>query len=121
MTQSRHNLCSVFDPKQTWRANLDLWRGGGLVSSKTRANPDRSGIGNVRRRFFGTVTRRFFGTVIRTIEFRDGVFGQRMQSSRSTILTDVIVLLLDGVAGRFRLADYPSLSLDAEPATASCP
>jgi len=44
-----------------------------------------------------------------------------MQSSRSTILTDVIVLLLDGVAGRFRLADYPSLSLDAEPATASCP
>ena len=56
------------------------------MSSKTRANPDRSGIGNVRRRFFGTVTRRFFGTVIRTIEFRDGVFGQRMQSSRSTIL-----------------------------------
>ena len=67
-----------------------------------------AGIGNVRCRLFGTVTR--------SIEFVDGVLGQRMRSPRSFALTlqpaDVVLLFSDGVAGRFRRDDYPSLGLD---------
>ena len=73
-----------------------------------------AGIGNVRCRLLGTVTR--------TIEFGDGVLGQRMRSPRSVAFelrpADVIVLFSDGVAGRFRLDDYPSLSLDPAPTIA---
>ena len=73
-----------------------------------------AGIGNVRCRLFGTVTR--------TIEFGDGVLGQRMRSPRSFALVlqpaDVLVMFSDGVAGRFRGDDYPSLPLDPAAAIA---
>ena len=73
-----------------------------------------AGVGNVRCRLFGTVTR--------TVEFAEGVLGQRVRSPRPVSLalqpTDVLILFSDGVAGRFRLDDYPSLGLDPAPAIA---
>jgi negative regulator of sigma-B (phosphoserine phosphatase) len=73
-----------------------------------------AGIGNVRCRLFGTVTR--------SIDFGDGVLGQRMRSPRCFALAlqpaDVVLLFSDGVAGRFRRDDYPSLGLDPASAIA---
>jgi hypothetical protein len=73
-----------------------------------------AGIGNVRCRLFGTV--------MRSIDFGDGVLGQRMRSPRSFSLAlrpaDVVVLFSDGVVGRFKRDDYPSLVLDPAPAIA---
>ena len=73
-----------------------------------------AGVGNVRCRLFGAVTR--------TVEFAEGVLGQRVRSPRPVSLalqpTDVLILFSDGVAGRFRLDDYPSLGLDPAPAIA---
>ena len=73
-----------------------------------------AGIGNVRCRLFGTVTR--------SIDFGDGVLGHRMRSPRMFSLAlqpaDVVLLFSDGVAGRFRIDDYPSLGLDPAPAIA---
>jgi hypothetical protein len=73
-----------------------------------------AGIGNVRCRLFGAVTR--------SIDFGDGVLGQRMRSPRSFSLAlqpaDVVLLFSDGVVGRFRRDDYPSLALDPAPAIA---
>jgi Stage II sporulation protein E (SpoIIE) len=73
-----------------------------------------AGVGNVRCRLFGAVTR--------TVEFGEGVLGQRVRSPRPVSLalqpTDVLILFSDGVAGRFRLDDYPSLGLDPAPAIA---
>ena len=73
-----------------------------------------AGIGNVRCRLFGTVTR--------SVEFGDGVLGHRMRSPRSVSLAlrpaDVVLLFSDGVTGRFRAGDYPSLPLDPAPAIA---
>ena len=73
-----------------------------------------AGIGNVRCRLFGMITR--------SIDFGDGVLGHRMRSPRSFSLAlrpaDVILLFSDGVAGRFRRDDYPSLALDPAPAIA---
>jgi negative regulator of sigma-B (phosphoserine phosphatase) len=73
------------------------------------------GIGNVRCRLFGSVTR--------TIEFREGVLGCRMRSQTpiSFVLqpTDVLLLFSDGVPGRFKSSEYPSLTLDPAPAIAS--
>jgi phosphoserine phosphatase RsbX len=73
-----------------------------------------AGVGNVRCRLFGAETR--------TVEFGEGVLGQRVRSPRPVSLalqpTDVLILFSDGVAGRFRLDDYPSLGLDPAPAIA---
>jgi len=73
------------------------------------------GIGNVRCRLFGSVTR--------TIEFREGVLGCRMRSQTpfSFVLrpADVLLLFSDGVPGRFKSSEYPSLTLDPAPAIAS--
>jgi hypothetical protein len=73
-----------------------------------------AGIGNVRCRLFSSVTR--------SIEFGDGVLGQRMRSPRSFALAlqpaDVVLLFSDGVSGRFRRDDYPSLALDPASAIA---
>lgn len=73
-----------------------------------------AGVGNVRCRLFGAVTR--------TVEFGEGVLGQRVRSPRPVAFalrpTDVVILFSDGVAGRFRLEDYPSLGLDPAPAIA---
>jgi negative regulator of sigma-B (phosphoserine phosphatase) len=73
-----------------------------------------AGVGNVRCRLFGAVTR--------TVEFAEGVLGQRVRSPRPVALalqpTDVLILFSDGVAGRFWLDDYPSLGLDPAPAIA---
>lgn len=73
-----------------------------------------AGVGNVRCRLFGAVTR--------TIEFDEGVLGQRMRTPRPATFslnpTDVMMLFSDGVAGRFRRDDYPSLGLDPAPAIA---
>jgi phosphoserine phosphatase RsbX len=70
-----------------------------------------AGVGNVRCRLFGAVTR--------TVEFGDGVLGQRVRSPRPVAFalrpTDVVILFSDGVAGRFREDDYPSLGLDPAP------
>ena len=70
-----------------------------------------AGVGNVRCRLFGAVTR--------TVEFADGVLGQRVRSPRPVAFAlrpaDVVILFSDGVAGRFRLDDYPSLGLDPAP------
>ena len=72
------------------------------------------GVGNVRCRLFGAVTR--------TFEFGDGVLGQRVRTPRPVAFamrpTDVMILFSDGVAGRFRLDDYPSLGLDPAPTIA---
>ena len=72
------------------------------------------GVGNVRCRLFGAVTR--------TFEFGDGVLGQRIRTPRPVAFamrpTDVMILFSDGVAGRFRLDDYPSLGLDPAPTIA---
>jgi hypothetical protein len=77
------------------------------VLSKTRANSNRSDIGNMGCRFFGTVTR--------TSEFGAGTLGQRMQSPNSTALAlrlaDVTVLSSNRVAGGFRLDDCRVLAL----------
>ena len=73
-----------------------------------------AGVGNVRCRLFGAVTR--------TFEFGEGVLGQRVRTPRPVAFalrpTDVVILFSDGVAGRFRLDDYPSLGLDPAPAIA---
>jgi len=73
-----------------------------------------AGVGNVRCRLFGAVTR--------TFEFGEGVLGQRVRTPRPVALalqpTDVMILFSDGVAGRFRLDDYPSLGLDPAPTIA---
>jgi hypothetical protein len=70
-----------------------------------------AGVGNVRCRLFGAVTR--------TVEFSEGVLGQRVRSPRPVAFalrpTDVVILFSDGVAGRFRMDDYPSLGLDPAP------
>jgi len=70
-----------------------------------------AGVGNVRCRLFGAT--------MRTIEFGDGVLGQRVRSPRPVAFamrpTDVVILFSDGVAGRFRKDDYPSLGLDPAP------
>lgn len=72
------------------------------------------GVGNVRCRLFGAVTR--------TFEFGEGVLGQRVGTPRPVSFTlqptDVVILFSDGVAGRFRRDDYPSLGLDPAPAIA---
>ncbi|MGH6891012.1 MAG: SpoIIE family protein phosphatase [Dongiaceae bacterium] len=73
-----------------------------------------AGVGNVRCRLFGAVTR--------TFEFGEGVLGQRVRTPRPVSFalrpTDVVILFSDGVAGRFRRDDYPSLGLDPAPAIA---
>lgn len=73
-----------------------------------------AGVGNVRCRLFGVVTR--------TFEFGEGVLGQRVRTPRPAAFamrpTDVMILFSDGVAGRFRLHDYPSLGLDPAPTIA---
>ena len=73
-----------------------------------------AGLGNVRCRLFGATTK--------TIEFGEGVLGQRVRSPRPVALalrpTDVLLLFSDGVTGRFRLDDYPSLGLDPAPTIA---
>jgi phosphoserine phosphatase RsbX len=73
------------------------------------------GIGNVRCRLFGSVAR--------TVEFREGVLGCRMRSQTplSFVLrpADVLLLFSDGVPGRFKSSEYPSLTLDPAPAIAS--
>jgi len=70
-----------------------------------------AGVGNVRCRLFSAVTR--------TVEFADGVLGQRVHSPRPVAFAlqpaDVVILFSDGVAGRFRKEDYPSLGLDPAP------
>jgi hypothetical protein len=66
------------------------------------------GVGNVRCRLFGEVTK--------TMEFDDGVLGQRLRSAKPQALSlkpaDVLVLFSDGVTSRFGLENYPSLGLD---------
>ena len=73
-----------------------------------------AGVGNVRCRLFGAETR--------TFEFGEGVLGQRVRTPRPASFalrpTDVVILFSDGVAGRFRNDDYPSLGLDPAPAIA---
>jgi hypothetical protein len=73
-----------------------------------------AGVGNVRCRLLGAVTR--------TFEFGEGVLGQRVRTPRPVQLalrpTDVVILFSDGVAGRFRPEDYPSLGLDPAPTIA---
>ena len=73
-----------------------------------------AGVGNVRCRLFGAVTK--------TFEFSEGVLGQRIRTPRPVSFalrpTDVVILFSDGVAGRFRRDDYPSLGLDPAPAIA---
>ena len=73
-----------------------------------------AGVGNVRCHLFGAVTR--------TFEFGQGVLGQRVRTPRPVSFalrpTDVVILFSDGVAGRFRKDDYPSLGLDPAPAIA---
>jgi len=70
-----------------------------------------AGVGNVRCRLFGAMTR--------TVEFGDGVLGQRVRSPRPITFelrpSDVVILFSDGVAGRFRNEDYPNLGLDPAP------
>ena len=73
------------------------------------------GIGNVRCRLFGSVAR--------TVEFREGVLGSRMRPLTSTSFVlgpaDVLLLFTDGVPGRFKSSEYPSLNLDPAPTIAS--
>jgi phosphoserine phosphatase RsbX len=67
-----------------------------------------AGVGNVRCRIFGAATK--------SVEFGDGVLGQRVRSPRPQALSlkpaDVLVLFSDGVISRFGLENYPSLGLD---------
>lgn len=67
-----------------------------------------AGVGNARCRIFGEQKR--------TLEFTDGVLGQRMRSPRPQDLSlkpsDVLLLFSDGISGRFGVEDYPSLGLD---------
>jgi len=73
-----------------------------------------TGVGNVRCRIFGKATK--------TVEFGDGVLGQRVRSPRPHALSlkpeDVLVLFSDGVTGRFGPENYPSLGLDPASAIA---
>ena len=73
------------------------------------------GIGNVRCRLFGSVSR--------TFDFKEGVLGSRMRPRSPTLFAlrpaDVLILFSDGVTGRFRASDYPSLTLDCASAIAS--
>jgi phosphoserine phosphatase RsbX len=73
------------------------------------------GIGNVRCRLFGSVAK--------TVEFKEGVLGCRMRSQApfSFVLrpSDVLLLFSDGVPGRFKSSEYPSLNLDPAPTIAS--
>jgi phosphoserine phosphatase RsbX len=73
-----------------------------------------AGVGNVRCRLFGEVTK--------TVEFSDGVLGQRLRSPRPQALSlkpaDVLVLFSDGVTSRFGPENYPSLGLDPASAIA---
>ncbi len=73
------------------------------------------GIGNVRCRLFGSVAR--------TVEFKEGVLGCRMRSQTpfSFVLrpSDVLLLFSDGVPGRFKVSEYPSLTLDPAQTIAS--
>jgi hypothetical protein len=66
------------------------------------------GVGNARCRIFGGLTK--------SVEFGDGVLGQRVRSPRPQALNlkaaDVVVLFSDGVTSRFGLEKYPSLGLD---------
>ena len=72
------------------------------------------GIGNVRCRLFGSIAR--------TVEFKEGVLGCRMRSQApfSFVLrpSDVLLLFSDGVPGRFKSSEYPSLTLDPAPTIA---
>jgi Stage II sporulation protein E (SpoIIE) len=67
-----------------------------------------AGIGNARCRIFGECTK--------TVEFGDGVLGQRVRSPRPHDLrlrpSDFIVLFSDGIRGRFGTENYPSIGLD---------
>lgn len=73
-----------------------------------------AGVGNARCRIFGEMTK--------TVEFGDGVLGQRIRSPRPHALSlkpaDVLVLFSDGVTGRFGPENYPSLGLDPASAIA---
>jgi len=73
-----------------------------------------TGVGNARCRIFGEGSK--------TMEFGDGVLGQRVRSPRPQALSlkpaDVLVLFSDGVTSRFGLEDYPSLGLDPASAIA---
>ena len=73
-----------------------------------------AGVGNARCRVFSEVTR--------TLEFSDGVLGQRGRSTRPQGLSlkpsDVVLLFSDGITSRFGPEDYPSLSLDPAPTIA---
>jgi len=57
-----------------------------------------------------------------TFEFGEGVLGQRVRTPRPAAFamrpSDVVILFSDGVAGRFRPDDYPSLGLDTAPTIA---
>ncbi len=72
------------------------------------------GVGNARCRIFGES--------IKTVEFGDGVLGQRVRSPRPQRLSlrpsDVVLLFSDGVTGRFGTEQYPSLGLDPAPTIA---
>lgn len=72
------------------------------------------GVGNARCRIFSECAK--------TIEFSDGVLGQRVRSPRpeklELNLKDVLVLFSDGVTSRFGTESYPSLSLDPAPTIA---
>jgi phosphoserine phosphatase RsbX len=73
-----------------------------------------AGVGNVRCRIFGDATK--------SVEFGDGVLGQRVRSPRPQALSlkpaDVLVMFSDGVLSRFGLENYPSLGLDPAPTIA---
>ena len=68
-----------------------------------------AGVGNARCRVFGECTK--------TVEFGDGVLGQRVRSPRPHDLrlrpSDFIVLFSDGIRGRFGTENYPSIGLDS--------
>jgi len=73
-----------------------------------------AGVGNARCRIFSDKTK--------TLEFSDGVLGQRVRSTRPQALSlkpaDVVLLFSDGVTSRFGPGDYPSLGLDPAPTIA---
>jgi hypothetical protein len=73
-----------------------------------------AGVGNVRCRMFCAETK--------TVEFSDGVLGQRIRSPKPQCLSlrpsNVILLFSDGVTSRFGLENYPSLGLDPAPTIA---
>jgi hypothetical protein len=59
----------------------------------------------------------------RAFSFEEGVLGCRMRSQTpfSFVLrpADVLLLFSDGVPGRFKSSEYPSLTLDPAPTIAS--